>query len=597
MAEPFEVPLPAVGAKPWNLNPAIIELRERSGQLEDSLDALDTQYALSTSPEKYGAVGNGSADDTDAVESALAERSAFGKMKLVLLGKYRITRELRWDVSQTIITGQGGTLLDGINDSTKWLLTAYSTDPGDIASPVRQAALGMSHVILEGNNTTNGLNITGANFSDKPAHVGFHNVVITKFGTAVRFGQNAYMVRFAQSNITLSRIGLLYDGATNAGERLSFVDCDITGHGTAIVSSGQAMHFTVCSFSYNLGRIARLSGGAQVYMTSCHVEMNAPYKPWFLMSGNGTTVDATDTRWLMRDQSMTTTATTFTSGNATVSWADNPRSRYEVGDPFRFGGVFGPTNIDGATTYYFTQVSGTGFQFSTTAGGSAVTPNASGTAAGILPFQGAPMIQSASTNMFTIRGGHLSGSSATARTQTLFAGTGGGFVIKDTSGYDQTTLRFRNRANGDLFDGTFTNAAIQDDWDWDSAIGTLEIDTSINAIRFTKTQAGAGDIRLWVPIPPSASMLMEFRHRTSSAVAVNHQGFYRPRRTLNGRTGTELYSSTLNAGAATDGEFVQAGFVARHAPAGTTYALYTWTMTNLAVGDTFRLQNVFPSFS
>lgn len=595
MADPFVEPLPTPGGKPWTLNNVITEIRERAAELEDAVNALDNAYALSTSPEKYGAVGDGVADDTDAVEAAYAERSAFGKVAVKLLGRYKVTRELAFDAAQQMMVGQGGAIIDGINDSSKWLLTIYSTDPGDIASPIRQAALGVRNVIFWGGGKTNGLNISGASFSDKPAHIGFSNVVVTGFGTAVRFGRNAYMDRFVQSNITLSRVGLLYDGAANAGERLSFVDCDITGHGTAIVSSGQAMHFVDCSFSYNLGRIARLSGGAQVYMTQCHIEMNSPYKPWFLLSGNGTTVNATDTRWLLRDQSMTTTATTFTSGNATVAWADNPRDRYEVGDPFRFGGVFGPTNIDGATTYYFTQVSSTGFQFATTAGGSAITPNASGTAAGLLPFQGAPIVQSTSTNMFTIRGGHISGSSATARTQTIFGGTGGGFVIRDTSGYDQSTLRFRSRANGDLFDGTLTNSSIQDDWEWDSAIGTLEIDTSINAIRFTKTAGGSGEIRLWVPVQDSASFLMEFRHRTSAAVAVSHQAFWRPRRTLSGRS--ELYSSTLNAGAATDGDYTQAGFVARHAPTGTRFLLFTWTMTNLAVGDTFRLQNVFPSLS
>lgn len=556
--------------------------------------SLRARYPITTSPEKYGAKGDGIEDDTTAVEQALAERSAFGKVEVRIDKQYRVTRELQWDVAQVVLSGRGGVLVCDINDASKWLLTTYSSDPGDIASPIRQAALGMFGVILWGDQKTNGLNITGASGSDKPAHVGFDRSVITRFGTAVRFGRNAYMNRFNRSNITLSRIGLLYDGAQNAGERLSFIDCDITGHGTAIVSSGQAMHFTVCSFSYNLGRIARLSGGAQVYMLSPHIEMNAPYKSWFRLSGNGTTVNLSEPRILVRDQVMTTTASTFTNGSVDVVWSDNPRDRFEVGDPFRFGGVVGPGNVDNNTTYYFTQVSSTGFRFAASDGGTNIVPSASGTATGILPVQGAAMVNvSSDTNMFVIRGGHVSGSADPVRTQTLATGPGG-FKINDSAGFDQSTLRFRNRENGDLFDGTFTNASIVDEWECD-AIGTLEVDTSINALRFTKQTAGAGDIRLWVPIDDAASFLMEFRHRSSTAVAVAHSAFWRPRRVLSGRSA--LYTSTLNAGAAVDGDYVQAGFTARHAPSGARFILFTWTMTNLAVGDTFRLQLVRPSLS
>lgn len=554
---------------------------------------LRARYPFSTSPEKYLDEGF---DSTTAVEMALAERSAFGKMEVRIDGNYPITRELRMDAAQTVLTGRGGVLQSQINDAAKWLLTIYSTDPGDIASPIRQAALGMFGVILWGDEKTNGVNISGSSGSDKPAHVGFDRVVITRFGTAVRFGQNAYMIRFHKSNITLSRIGAYYDGAGNAGERLSFVDCDITGHGTAIVSIGQAMHFVDCSFSYNLRRIARLSGGAQVYMNLCHIEMSAPYTEWFNLSGNGTTVNATDTRWLMRDQTNTNVVSTFTNGSIDVSWPDNPRDRFGVGDPFRFVGLSGPTNVDTSTTYYFTQVSGTGFRFSTSAGGTEVVPNASGTASAILPVQGAAMINvSVATCMFSIRGGHMSGSVTTgqpARTQTIAKGPGG-FRIDGTSTFDQATLYFRNRENGDLFDGMFNLSAIVDDWECD-AIGTLEVVG--NELVFTKTAGGAGDVRLWFPVEQAASFLMEFRHRASVNVTVAHSAFWRARRG-NLAARTALYTSPLASATGGGVDYTQAGFVARHAPAGAQFVLFTWTVTNLAVGDKFVLSAVRPSAS
>lgn len=38
MANPFDAPLPSVGQKPWTLNPAIIELRDRQGTVEDVIN-------------------------------------------------------------------------------------------------------------------------------------------------------------------------------------------------------------------------------------------------------------------------------------------------------------------------------------------------------------------------------------------------------------------------------------------------------------------------------------------------------------------------------------------------------------------------------
>lgn len=38
MADPFDVPLPAIGAKPWTLNPAVEEVRDRIGSVDDIIE-------------------------------------------------------------------------------------------------------------------------------------------------------------------------------------------------------------------------------------------------------------------------------------------------------------------------------------------------------------------------------------------------------------------------------------------------------------------------------------------------------------------------------------------------------------------------------
>lgn len=120
MAAPFDVPLPAVGAKPWNLNPAIQEVRARVGSTEDVVNSgrlsetglkssLVSQKPTIVYVDKFGAVGDGVTDDTAAIQAAID--SVPGNAVFMLTGVHKVST-LYIDKVDWRLTGPG-TILDG----------------------------------------------------------------------------------------------------------------------------------------------------------------------------------------------------------------------------------------------------------------------------------------------------------------------------------------------------------------------------------------------------------------------------------------------------------------------------------------------------
>lgn len=118
MAEPFDVPLPTTGQKPWSLNPAIEEVRGRVGDVEDYVSGPGIQDAIAEAaasvevvdgavadlvseptsetfielnnrfdrkrpldPRDFGAVGDGTADDTAAIQATINAAGANGSVE------------------------------------------------------------------------------------------------------------------------------------------------------------------------------------------------------------------------------------------------------------------------------------------------------------------------------------------------------------------------------------------------------------------------------------------------------------------------------------------------------------------------------------
>lgn len=590
------------------VNQQVAAIKPAEGIIQDGATRILPvgQGELVLRPEYFGALGNGLFDDTAAIQRMLTyastPRPIPRRFRCYFGGIYRITDTLFWDVYTTCVSGPG-LILSAINNAAKYMVRTFSTDPAEEGSPVRQRAVFWEGVILYGDNVTGGVDVAGASGSDKPAHVTFRNTTICRQGVAMHYGRNAYMVSHFACNISLSRVGVWHEESTNSGERIEFFGCDITGHGVAVkLSSGQAMHFVSCSFSYVLRRIAEVATG-QMFMEACHFEFNAPYAPFFLISGSGGYIAANNSRWLIRDPSPSiSSGITFPDGGSTATWADNPRDRWGEGDPVTLVGLAGSTSLSNSTIYYMRNVTRSGFQLSATPTGAIITWTGAGTATGLLADASAPIFRlDNSLASATIRDGHVHGSATGLKTWCDGVGAQR-FEITGTATFGSTPLRMRTRPGGDLRDPSVVTAgAILDDWE---VTGPVTIGTSAdklagtNSIIFTRTGAGAARGDLWIPIPAMARILWYHNYKSSAEITVNEKGYLLTSRRV-GTTGIPglggtLWDSNLSMDT-TWKQYAQAGQNDRRSPRWAAYLLVRFDFTNLAVGGTVQID--YPEIS
>lgn len=570
------------------------------------------QGELSIRPEYFGAVGDNAADDTAAVLAmfiyASAARPIPRRWQCVLVGNYKITDTLRWDVYTTSVCGPGQLL--PTMDGTKYTVRTYSTDPGAEGSPVRQRAVYWDGVIIYGNGFANGIDVTGASFGDKVAHITFRNMTVTRCGIAMHYGRNAYMVSHFACNISLSRVGVWHEDTPNSGERIEYFGCDITGHGVAIkVTSGQAMHFISCSFSYVLRRIAEVTSG-QVFIFGSHLEFNAPYAAFFNVTQGGGYVLVTGSRWLIRDPSPSVaSAVTFPSGTNVATWADNPRDRWGEGDPVTITGLSGTTNLSSSTTYYMRNVTNTSFQLSTTPTGAIFSWTGSGSATGFLAIANAPIfyLGDASATNATVRDGHVHGSASGIKTWCEGPGAAR-FEIEGTNTFGSSPLRMRTRPGGEGRDGLLATGTILDDVE---LVGGSQVSmsvsndvspntSSVNSFLITRVSAGTGArVDFWYALPSMPRILWTHDYKASAGMTINQSAYLslvrRAATAITPALGGTLWSSNL--GFTTSWQsYVQGGQNDRRAPRWAKYLLVRYDLSNLPVGQTLQIDAPEPSF-
>lgn len=265
----------------------------------------DTKYARVFTPEEFGAIGGMNPNPNQANADTLgwnnAIKAALDVRGIVrATGMYYVNDTLQWNV---LVPVEGRHVINSlIMDPNKYLIRTVSTDPADVASPIRQRAISWHGGIFWGNGMSKGLDISGTgpwNSRDKPAHISFEHCVVKNFTDGVYFGMHAYMVAFKSCNIQGNTLGIKHDGATNSGERLEFIGCDITGNVKAIeLTSGQSFHFQNCSFSYNTGQLGSTSNGS-LYFVNCHMEFDAPGQSYFDITADGGAAYFTLCRWLI----------------------------------------------------------------------------------------------------------------------------------------------------------------------------------------------------------------------------------------------------------------------------------------------------------
>jgi hypothetical protein len=246
-----------------------------------------------STPERYGAKGDGVADDYQAWVTAIAVNKAGGARVVGRMTTYRISGGLVIDPLLNDIDLGGATLDFSAIKSGSFFSYVSSTGTssssvyGIIKNAVRNgfikggAAAGVSVF-----DTASG-DATKANYFLQAEHLGISNV-----RGFVTIGTNSFELNFshiavsASPGVSSSMISIQPGGA-NYGERIVFDDvgfhnCD------AIVDAEYGncdLYLKECSFDYPGSQMFKLRNGARATCSGCHFESSLDTSYWFDVAG------------------------------------------------------------------------------------------------------------------------------------------------------------------------------------------------------------------------------------------------------------------------------------------------------------------------
>lgn len=248
----------------------------------------------------FGATGNGTTDDTAAIQAAI--NSVTRGVVEIPAGTYKCNSGLTLDVSKCRINGEFAKL-DFTSLGTS--LTAISiTGSANGSSPYYQAGTVLSGLIIQGPSNSTGTN-TGLYFNSAaepgPSHIKIQDVVVYNFKHGAQIGNNAYIITFDNCDLHTNGIGFLAPqgtpyppGLSNSGERISFVNSTIYNnliYGLDLEWEGCTTKLVNTSVDYNTGSQILLTKGC-LDIEASHIEFNG-YRAIQVPAGN--TIDATIT--------------------------------------------------------------------------------------------------------------------------------------------------------------------------------------------------------------------------------------------------------------------------------------------------------------
>lgn len=233
--------------------------------------------AATITPEQFGAVGDGIADDAPAIQRALdaaARRPAGATVTLAPKTAYRCGGGLVLDASRVSLWGQA--LLDFSGWKGRYLrVVASSTSrPGTPANNYGAKGMISGAIRLKGAGADG--NSIGIDF-DSPtigtsAQLLVENMAVSGCGTGIRFGDRAYNNLLLRCEVFDCGVCIDYPEADDNGERNTLVGCALYNSRLAVrlALPSAALHLQGCSLDYT-GRLYDVTGGF-VLATSCHHE-------------------------------------------------------------------------------------------------------------------------------------------------------------------------------------------------------------------------------------------------------------------------------------------------------------------------------------
>jgi hypothetical protein len=228
-------------------------------------------------PEQFGAIGDGLADDAPAVQRALDAVAARPEGGIVLLQArtaYRCGSGLVLDASRTSMMGVA--LLDFSGWEGRYLRVS-ATSTGARGEPENNYGhKGMMSGAIRIKGAGSATRSIGVDF-DSPnaatsAQLLIENLSIFECGTGLRFGDHAYNNVLLHCEVFGCDLCVDYPGAHDNGERNALIGCTLYNSGTAVrMSAGNgALHLQSCSLDYTKTLYDVKAGS--ILATSCHHE-------------------------------------------------------------------------------------------------------------------------------------------------------------------------------------------------------------------------------------------------------------------------------------------------------------------------------------
>lgn len=236
--------------------------------------AVEDTYSV----KHYGAKGDGIADDTIAVQTAINAVVTTGKGATVKIppGTYRITSTLTVDVSYVSIHADGATIdASSITSGIAIHMTGSVATAG--GGPYLQSTTVIEGFKLIGNGkagTVTGIQChTAGGGGEGTSHFTMRNLNISHFGIGLDYKDHSYAINHYGIDVYSCGICVnqgypIIDGA----EKMNFQGCMFYNSDIAVKILGSETSFTFhsCSFDYN-GQQFYISA-ARIFCTNCHVE-------------------------------------------------------------------------------------------------------------------------------------------------------------------------------------------------------------------------------------------------------------------------------------------------------------------------------------
>lgn len=239
--------------------------------------ATQASPTATVTPEQFGAIGDGMADDAPAIQRAMAAIVARGTGGVVLLQPkvaYRCDSGLELDASHVSLFGSA------LLDFSGWTGVYLRVTASSRARPLtpannygRKGSIGGS-ILLRGAGPAS--KSIGLHFNSDviatSARLLVENLSIMECGTGVRFGDRAYNNLLINCEIYNCGLCVDYPEADDNGERNTLIGCTLFNSVCAVrvALPNGALHLVSCSIDYT-DVIYDVERGS-VLATSCHHE-------------------------------------------------------------------------------------------------------------------------------------------------------------------------------------------------------------------------------------------------------------------------------------------------------------------------------------